>query len=485
MADIIPPFLAIVSLLLLWKVFCFYLQLSRLPPGPFPLPVIGNFLHLRQQKHHHEMIHDLAQEYGPTFTLFLGSEASIMLTDPQLVRHSLKDSSLAGRPSTVWLENIMSPGSTDMALSDYSRDWEVVRRVGHMAIRKASSSAALTNSVIQVVDQVVDKVANSPFSSSEYMDALITAVISRWCFGKDYEIFDAVLLNVRAAADFVQENMAVRVISFAPILKYLYWNSWQQFLQKAAFLKAYVDENFETLRRTHRSGEYGNFCHTLLSIRGESDSKSQAHLSDTNLKNAVFNNFVAGPDTLIASLRWCLLLMAKNLPMQQRMRQEWDSVIGIERAPVIDDMKQCNFIMAFIMEVLRFRPMSPMTDPHKAVQDTVVGATKIGKGTIVMMSLYSLTRDPKIFERPEEFIPERFLIDGKFQSNANQMFPFSGGRRSCPGDRFAINVLFLVICRLLQKTTNIRAIDADSISLTGDVSIVDKWAPHEHLLCFN
>jgi len=191
-----------------------------------------------------------------------------------------------------------------------------------------------------------------------------------------------------------------------------------------------------------------------------------------------------GSDATRKSMNWVFLFMANYLEMQQKIRDEIEDVIGLEEIPTLKHKADCHYTSAFIAEVLRFRPINPMGALHKTTVDSQVAEFLIPKDTIVAFSLYNYMQDKDIWGDPELFRPERFLdSQGKFISNPNSFYvPFSAGRRSCPGDKFALTVMFCLLSRFIQKThgKTIRLENGPgSVDLMGDPKTSFTWIPYE------
>jgi cytochrome P450 len=145
--------------------------------------------------------------------------------------------------------------------------------------------------------------------------------------------------------------------------------------------------------------------------------------------------------------------MANNLHIQRKLRNEIETQIG-ERMPVHGDREKCDYLNAFIHEVLRYRNIIPMGIFHSMVSDGEIGGHKIAKDCIVFVHQGAILNDPNHWTKPDEFMPERFLdSNGKISDDKNPAFiPFGIGRRICPGEKLALADLFLIIVRILQQT---------------------------------
>ena len=119
-----------------------------------------------------------------------------------------------------------------------------------------------------------------------------------------------------------------------------------------------------------------------------------------------------------------------------------------------EDRNRCHHVMTFIKETLRPRNATPTGLQKNTVISTKLGDYTIPAGTEISIFQYNIMHDEKYWVKPFEFILERFLDSDGRLTNANKAFiPFGVGRRNCLGEKLAIADLFLVLVRILQKTT--------------------------------
>ncbi len=121
-------------------------------------------------------------------------------------------------------------------------------------------------------------------------------------------------------------------------------------------------------------------------------------------------------------------------------------------------------------------------------ENPLIGEQTIPKGTGLFVHQYSILNDEKYWQKPNEFIPERFLEDGKYLSTRPSAFiPFGVGRRVCLGEKLALADLFLVLVRFIQATEGYEIVlenDPKNYSLEPDADVVDSLVPHDYKIVF-
>lgn len=149
-------------------------------------------------------------------------------------------------------------------------------------------------------------------------------------------------------------------------------------------------------------------------------------------------------DTTASQLEWIVLYMAKYPVIQEKLAEEINSNLPCKRLPSLSDRLKQPYTAAVIHETLRISLIAPLGFFHSAVEDTNVAGYQIPKGTLVIGNLYGKHNNPKVWQSPREFRPERFITEaGTFSAGDKPVFAFGTGNRSCAGAGFAQNQLFL------------------------------------------
>jgi len=155
---------------------------------------------------------------------------------------------------------------------------------------------------------------------------------------------------------------------------------------------------------------------------------------------------VGGHETTAHSMGFFLYCMAMNKNIENEARQEVDNILGERKIPEYDDIKKLTYFKNCVYESMRMYPVTPKSWRILSSEQDV-GGFKIPAGTSVWFSYNSMNNNPKHWENPEKFIPERFNDERKAHDLAN----FSFGPRSCIGINFAKLEMFLVLAALLRN----------------------------------
>lgn len=162
---------------------------------------------------------------------------------------------------------------------------------------------------------------------------------------------------------------------------------------------------------------------------------------------------MAGTDTAAITIEWALVELINNPHVMEKARQEIDSVTGKSRLIQESDIPNLPYMRAIIKETLRIHPTVPVIVRESSESCKVYGY-EIAAKTVLFVNLWSMGRDPKLWENPLEFRPERFMCEenNKFDMRGQnfQLMPFGTGRRGCPGASLALQAVPTNLAAMIQ-----------------------------------
>jgi cytochrome P450 len=172
------------------------------------------------------------------------------------------------------------------------------------------------------------------------------------------------------------------------------------------------------------------------------------HLTDVACLFSLQNLFGAGTETTSTTTEWALSLLLNHPEKLKKTQAEIDDVVGAARRLLTaDDVPRLTYLRCVIDETMRLYPAAPLLLPHESSADCRVGGYDVPAGTMLLVNVYAIHRDPSVWKDPLEFRPERFE-DGKAEGKL--LMPFGLGRRKCPGETLALRTVGLVLGTLLQ-----------------------------------
>ena len=179
------------------------------------------------------------------------------------------------------------------------------------------------------------------------------------------------------------------------------------------------------------------------------DEDSGAGMSDWQLRDEMMTLFLAGHETTAAALTWTWYLLSQHPKVEARLLGELRQVLG-GRAPVVADLPNLPYTEMVVREAMRLYPPAPGV-AREPIEDVKIGGYDVPKGSLISVNIYALHRDPRFFEDPERFDPDRFSSAWDERIPRYAYLPFGGGPRVCIGNGFAMMEARLILATLAQR----------------------------------
>jgi cytochrome P450 len=187
----------------------------------------------------------------------------------------------------------------------------------------------------------------------------------------------------------------------------------------------------------------------LLSMLLQAQDEDGSHMSDAQLRDEVMTLFLAGHETTALSLSWSWYLLATHPHAEQKFHAELDEVLG-GRAPDVSDLPNLKYTEMIAKEAMRLYPPAYAVG-REAIEDTEIGGYRVPRKTQLFAFQWVTHRDPRYFERPNEFEPERWASESIQRLPKYAYFPFGGGPRQCIGNYFAMMEVVLMMATIGQR----------------------------------
>ncbi len=187
----------------------------------------------------------------------------------------------------------------------------------------------------------------------------------------------------------------------------------------------------------------------LLSMLMQARDDQGRPMSHRQLRDELVTLFLAGHETTAIALSWTFYLLSQHPEVEAELVAELGTVLG-GRPPTVDDLGRLKVTEMVVQESLRLYPPAFVIG-REAVADCEIGGYRVPRGSVVFISQWVLHRDPRYFDRPAEFLPQRWA-DGLSERLPRYVYmPFGGGPRICIGNRFAMLEAMLLLATIAQK----------------------------------
>ncbi|KAH7845396.1 hypothetical protein Vadar_001497 [Vaccinium darrowii] len=471
--------LSFCSVLLLLASIFFILRKRRaiplsLPPGPKPWPIIGSLPEFLKNKPTFRWIHNMMEEMNTEIMCIrLGNVHVIPVTSPKLAAEFLKkqDAVFSSRP-VILSADIISRGYLTTALSPLGEQWKKMRRVVASKVLSEQRHRWLHNKRTEEADHIFGFVYNQTMDSTTGGVVNMRVVAQHFCgnvmrkiiFGKRF--FE----NGRAdGGPGVEEEE--HVSAMFTILAYLYAFSPSDYLPclrglvdldghkkivrtATTSVAKYQDPEIEERIRHWMEGartKQEDLLDVLIMLKKEDGSPL---LSPEEIKAQILELMIASVDNPSNAVEWALAEMINQPSTLERATEELDRVVGKQRLVQESDLSQLNYVKSCLREAFRLHPVLPFNVPHVSTVDTTVAGYFIPKGSHILLSRRGLGRNPRVWDDPLQFIPERHLkqdgSDVVLTEPDLKILSFSTGRRGCPGVNLGSTMATMLMARLLQ-----------------------------------
>ncbi|XP_045217164.1 cytochrome P450 2C9 isoform X1 [Macaca fascicularis] len=468
---------------------------GKLPPGPTPLPVIGNILKIGI-KDVSKSLTNLSKVYGPVFTLYFGLERMVVLHGYEAVKEALIDlgEEFSGRGHFPLFER--ANRRFGIVFSNGKR-WKEIRRFSLMTLRNFGMGKRSIEDRVQeearCLVEELRKTKASPCDPTFILGCAPCNVICSIIFHKRFDYKDQQFLNLME-----KFNENAKILSspwiqiynnFSPIIDY-FPGTHNKLLKNIAFVKSYILEKVKEHQESMDMNNPRDFIDCFLIKMEKEKHNQQSEFNIENLENTAVDLFAAGTETTSTTLRYALLLLLKHpevavftCVLSAKVQEEIEHVIGRNRSPCMQDRSHMPYTDAVVHEIQRYIDLLPTSVPHAVTCDVKFRNYLIPKGTTILISLTSVLRDNKEFPNPEMFDPRHFLDEGGNFKKSNYFMPFSAGKRICVGEALARMELFLFLTSILQNFNLKSLVDLKDLDTTpvfnGFVSV-----PPVYQLCF-
>ncbi|XAR50776.1 hypothetical protein NMG60_11005200 [Bertholletia excelsa] len=414
-------------------------------PGPTGLPFIGNFHQLHAHASnlpHHLWL--LSKKYGPLMSLQLGFRSALVVSSANMAKEVLKthDIEFADRPPFI-SHQIISRNGLDLTFSSCNEYWREMRKI--CAIHVFSSKRVLSLSSIRQ-----DEISRTINSISKIASDSKVANLSEILFSSTNNIFCRIAFSKRYNDEGSARSKLFPFMGWLDRLTgRLAW-AHKTFEELDLFLQETIDEHLDDDKRAPGSTDPEDISDVLLKLKD--DNSFTVDLNMDHIKAILMDLFVAGTDPTSAATIWAMTELMRNPRAMNILQQEVRETIGEKTSIDDNDIQKLTYLKAVVKETLRLHPPAPLMVPHYLSKGCNVGGYEIKSDTLVYVNIWAIGRDPEYWEKPEEFLPERFLGNSTdFRGQDFQFIPFGAGRRSCPATNLGTIIVELALANLVYS----------------------------------
>uniref|UniRef100_A0A0D9XHP7 Cytochrome P450 n=1 Tax=Leersia perrieri TaxID=77586 RepID=A0A0D9XHP7_9ORYZ len=467
----------------------------RLPPGPAAVPLLGNlaWLTITDGQQFMATLRSFHARYGPVIALRFGSTLEVSVADRRLAHTALVQlgAAVADRPLLASHDLLGHNSAFTITSSNYGALWRLLRRnlVAEMA-RLRLFAAERERALADLTHRLGCRKQGDEAIMDMFQHAMFCIFVSM-CFGQSVD--EHAVRDITAALRqlMLYSTTELNVFVFVPAITTRVFGGRRRAMDAMrSRLKDLYLPLIDARRRRRLLQEAGagndddtmfphSYVDALLDIRLNHDGGRG--LTDDEI-SALCSEFLSGGTDLPSSaLQWTMAELVKNPAIQDKLYREIRAVTGGDKVSE-EDLQRMPYLKAVVLESLRRHPPGHQLVPHAAAADVELGGYVIPKGATVNFLAVDFGLDEVVWERPMDFVPERFMPGGHGEAvdvtgtREIKMMPFGAGRRICPGLAVATLHLEYFVANLVNtfEWQEVEGMEVDVIAERFDFSAVMK-----------
>ncbi|RYP77978.1 hypothetical protein DL771_000837 [Monosporascus sp. 5C6A] len=468
---------------------------GNVPPGPKPLPIIGNFFDLPppgQAEFKHWFKHKDA--YGPVSSINVMGTTLVIFHDKDAAHAVMgkKAQKTSARPQLNFAQ--LCGFGNFLITHQYNDKYRRHRKMVHQEIGTKGLSAGFQHIQEEESVHFILETFNRPDEILDHLKTLAAAIILKITYGYTIERKSADPLV--KLIDHAMENLSKAfvplywAIDSVPAIQYLPdWfpgmsyrklaEEWKAVNEAAAELP-YDFVKRQMARKAHHPSYVSNLLEDNMAKLDGGEIKLAAD-DEEAIKWTAVSLYAAGSDSTVAIIHSVICALVIFPEVVARAQEEIDRVVGSDRLPNFDDRVNLPYVDGIVKEAWRWNPVGPMGLTHKSEEDIIYGEYLIPKGSYLLPSLWWFLNDPREYPEPRVFKPERYMEP--YNNPDPSEIAFGYGRRSCSGRFFADASVYITVVQLLAAFNVRKAKDAKGneipVTLEAIPGMVNRPAPFE------
>ncbi|KAJ2927403.1 hypothetical protein H1R20_g9694, partial [Candolleomyces eurysporus] len=408
-----------------------------LPPGPKGLPLLGNLRQLPKARPW-EGYHELCKEYGDILYLEVMGQRMLILGSRRRAvdLFEKRAANYSNRPSGLLIE--MMNLDWMFVFMQYGLEWRRQRRAFHQYVN--SHAVGQYHPVMYEERNILlRRLKTHPDDFLKHLHSFLATVLMRMAYGLGEKHNVALIREAETSftAFATARTPGKYLVNTFPILRHI----------PAWFPGAGFRRHFQ---EAHGKSDHPSMASTFIEHLLPPETDPNRPELETDARKVCAQSYFAGAQSMVNLGSGLILALANNPEVQRKARAEIDSVVGSDRLPTVTDRENLPYVHAVVKEINRWHSVTPLGAPRASVEDDEYDGYFIPKGTMIFPNNWyassadfgaglraqiphfrAVMHDPEVFDRPFEFIPERYLKDGKIDRSVpdSEYAAFGHGRR--------------------------------------------------------
>ncbi|CAI2352590.1 unnamed protein product [Caenorhabditis sp. 36 PRJEB53466] len=441
-----------------------YWKRRNLPPGPTPIPFLGNAISLAKPHPGYECFRHWTKQYGDVFTFWLGSEPYVIVSSLEQIKETfVRDAeTYVDKKRQVFQEHFRD-GNYGI-IETNGPFWREHRKFALANLKEFGLGKDLMQQKILMEVEETFKKFDAHLGEEQNVpkvfDKAVASVINQFVCGYRFDDGNEEeyhkLEELMEFQEKVFKQFKVIMQVFVPQLNRIMPGPTIEEIMKDFKIAFY--SFFERQIEEHRqkidfdSEENLDYAEAYLKEQRKREAEGDFEsFNNKQLTNMCLDLWFAGLHTITKTLSWTISYVLNNPGVQEKMHEEMDRVIGSDRLVTTADKNSLPYMNAVLNESQRCANIVPLNVFHMTTRDTTIKGFAIPRGTGVIAQISTVMLDERVFPEPYTFNPERFVdADGKLRK-VEELVPFSVGKRQCLGEGLARMELFLFLANFFNR----------------------------------
>ncbi|PRQ54537.1 putative beta-amyrin 24-hydroxylase [Rosa chinensis] len=425
------------------------------PPSPPALPVIGH-LHLLTSSLS-QSLHKLSTKYGPLLLVRFGASRMLVVSSASMAAEIFKthDLTFASRPSFAFADDLPYKNLGFFA-TPYGDYWRFMKK---LCMTELLSPKQIERSRSIRQEEIARFLKKMMECAERKQRVDVGAELMRLTNNKNGDEAEKIRELVKESFELAAKVCFGDVLG--PLKRVGFWVYGKQLIDVTMgydrLLEGMLKQHEERAEREGWDREDKDLMDILL--KAYQDDQAEVQITRTHVKAFLLDLFIGGTATTAEAMQWGVAELINHPDIFNKVREEMKTVVG-SRLVEESDVANLPYLQAVIKETLRLHPPVPLST-RESRETCKIKEFDIPEKTSVAINQYAIMRDPELWDNPDEFRPERFLVSTKekYESELDQnesrghnfqYVPFGSGRRRCPGSNLATILLNTSIAAMVQ-----------------------------------
>lgn len=406
------------------------------PPGPPESWFVGSLPQWREDSL--GFMERLHAEFGPIAAFHLGALPFVVAFDPPLIEEALVTKNRVYEKHA--LMHHLTPVLGQGLLMSEGAFWRRQRKLMQPSFSRQALSAYCDVMLRQTYAMLARWKNGASVDLQTEMSGLTIRIAAETLLGVTVEEHAQ---TIGWAQEIIQEEFSERIGS---VFNFPFWAPTPANMRLRSAITALEKIIFEAIETCRSRG--ADEPHLLARLIQAKDDDGQG-MSDQQLRDEAMTLLLAGHETTANAMSWIWALLDEDPEVAEAARRDLQSHVG-DRELTGHDLCGLTGVHQIVKEAMRLRPPA-YVHGRRATVDTTLGSHRIPAGTNVLLSQWVVQRDPRFYDDPLAFRPQRWTSAFEKQIPRYAYFPFSGGPRVCIGNDFALMEAALITAVVLPR----------------------------------